>query len=399
MAAITTYDLLNTRIDLGDALSWRRAQAPNFIRLFGAPVTTEIDGQGNPIPVVATATEHWWLEGVNMPKTKTFKAFAYSDGVGTFTVDSVAGWKPGDLFHILGDSAVLRVSALDGETGIRVASVEAANGSDFQLDTYAPSGGGTLVFDSRPIRQDSDDGEDMFQQSGSESNFTQIFRGDVGMSGTALAVDQAGDENDMTYQVEKAMDEVIRRMNSALIFGPKRRGEGLAKPSSMGGLYHFGTQEGGLSLAQVGTPRLSIGMINRAAQLITDVGCVPDTIVCGTGQAQVISTFMNSQVTVNQADTSRGAYVEQIVSAAGGVSMKVFVEPAIPDGDVWVCDTRGFNLIPLRGRALHSSPATNPSSDGERAKLIGEYTAEFKNAKQALCRISGLMNSALAITQ
>ncbi len=46
------------------------------------------------------------------------------------------------------------------------------------------------------------------------------------MSGTALAVDQAGDENDMTYQVEKAMDEANRRMNSALIFGPKRRGLG-----------------------------------------------------------------------------------------------------------------------------------------------------------------------------
>ncbi len=68
MAAITTYDLLNTRIDLGDALSWRRAQAPNFIRLFGAPVTTEVDGQGNPIPVVATATEHWRLEGVVITK-------------------------------------------------------------------------------------------------------------------------------------------------------------------------------------------------------------------------------------------------------------------------------------------------------------------------------------------
>ena len=68
MAAITTYDLLNTRIDLGDALSWRRAQAPNFIRLFGAPVTTEVDGQGNPIPVVATATEHWRPERVDEPK-------------------------------------------------------------------------------------------------------------------------------------------------------------------------------------------------------------------------------------------------------------------------------------------------------------------------------------------
>ena len=74
--------------------------------------------------------------------------------------------------------------------------------------------------------------------------------------------------------------------------------------------------------------------------------------------------------------------------------MKVVVEPSIPDSDVWVCDTRGFALVPLAGRALHTEPASAPGVDGRRAIVLGEYTAEFKNAKESLCRISGLKSSA-----
>ena len=52
----------------------------------------------------------------------------------------------------------------------------------------------------------------------------------------------------------------------------------------------------------------------------------------------------------------------------------------IPGADVWVCDTRGFTLVPLAGRALHTEPASAPGVDGRRAIVLGEYTAEFKNA-------------------
>ncbi len=79
--------------------------------------------------------------------------------------------------------------------------------------------------------------------------------------------------------------------------------------------------------------------------------------------------------------------------------MKIVVEPSIPDGDVWVCDTRGFALVPLQGRALHTEPASAPGVDGSRAILIGEYTAEFKNAKESLCRISGLRPSESVLGQ
>lgn len=370
---IATTDLLNTRIDLSDVLSWRAASTPRFIQLFKP-------GRA------AVNTRHYWLEGLDAPKTKAFSAYAYASNAGAFTVADSTGWKVGDLFHILGDTAVLRVESTTSTT--IVPSVVAANGSTFALATYEAEDGGVLVFDSRPIQEGSDSGEDFFMQSQTESNYTQIFRGDVSLTGTAQAVDQAGMENAVATQLQYATDAIARRINSALIFGVKSQRTASA-PGSMGGLYYFGSQYGGLG-REFSNAALSIGKINLGAQDVTDAGCIPDTIVCGTGQAQVISSLMEPQVRVNQDVKTLGTHVEQFVTSAGGCVMKVVVEPSLPETDVWICDTRGFALIPLAGRALHTEPASAPGVDGSRATIIGEYTAEFKNAKQALCRLSGL---------
>ena len=384
MASITSLDLANTRIDLSDVLAWRIAQSPNFIKLFN------LGGQG----AVATATEHKWLEGVEAPKTKAYTAYAYSDSKGTFTVASSTGWVAGDLFHILGDTAVFKIESVTSTT-IVVAEIVAANGSSNTLATLAETGN-TLVFDSRPVQEGSTSGENVFLQSGTASNYTQIFRADVELTGTALAVGQYGNENNVTRQVQNATDTIIRRMNHALLFGAKVQ-RSASVPGSMGGLYYFGTQDGGLSNAQEDAPPLTMGMINAASQMVTEAGGTPDLVLCGAGQGQVISTFMNSQVQVDRASNVVGRYVNQFVTSAGGAVMSVFIDPAIPDTDVWVCDSRGFALVPLNGRALHSEPATTPGTDGSRAMIIGEYTAEFKNAKQSLCRISGLQASATTL--
>ena len=392
--AITSLDLANLRIDLSDILSWRIAQSPRFIQLFSQLVSE--DGGGNTTPaVVATQTEHKWLEGVETPKTKAFTAYSYSTGSGTFTVADSTGWIVGDLFHILGDSAVLKISSVTATT-IVVTAIVAQNGSSLDLSTYTASSGGTLIFDSRPIQEGSTSGESVFLQSGSASNYTQIFRADVDLTGTAIAVGQFGNENDVTLQIQHATDTIIRRMNSSLIFGVKTA-RTASIPGSMGGLYYFGTAADGLSNAQSGTPALKMNMINISAQMITEAGGIPDLILCGAGQGQVISTFMNSQVRIDQNSQTVGRNVNQFVTSAGGNVLKVFIDPSIPDTDVWVCDSRGFNLVPLNGRALHTEPATAPGTDGVRAMILGEYTAEFKNAKQSLCRISGLQDSATTL--
>lgn len=383
--AITSLDLANKRIDLSDVLSWAIAQAPGFIKLF--------DTKGG---ITATQTEHKWLEGVETPKTKQFTAYAYSESTstGTFTVADSTGWQVGDYFHLLGDSAVLKITSVTSTTIVPV--IAAANGSTLDLSTYTASSGGTLVFDSRPIQEGSTLGENVFQQSSVASNYTQIFRADINLTNTALAVGQYGNENAVSVQVQHAIDAVMRRMNSALIFGAKVA-RTASIPGSMGGLYHFGTQTGGLGLS-FNNAALSLNKINNAAQLITEAGGTPNAIICGPGQAQVISTFMNSNVYIDNKESIVGRYVNQFITAAGGHTLRVFVESAIPDGDVWVVDTRGFALVPLAGRALKSEPSTTPGKDGVSAYVIGEYTAQFKNAKQALCRISGLKSSATVLT-
>lgn len=393
MASITSLDLANTKIDLSDVLNWRIAQSPNFINLFNQP--TAQTGAATTGGVIATATEHKWLEGVETPKTKAFTAYAYSSSTGTFTVADSTGWAVGDLFHILGDTAVLKISAVTSTT-IAVTAIAAANGSTLDLSTYTAASGGTLIFDSRPIQEGSTAGESVFLQSGTASNYTQIFRADVDLTGTAIAVGQYGNENNVTRQIQYATDTIIRRMNSALLFGVKTA-RTASVPGSMGGLYYFGTQTGGLANAQVSTPALKMSMINIAAQMVTEAGATPDLILCGAGQGQVISTFMASQVQTDRASNVAGRYINQFVTSAGGNVLRVFIDPAIPDTDVWVCDSRGFALVPLQGRALHTEPATAPGTDGVRAMILGEYTAEFKNAKQSLCRISGLQASATTL--
>lgn len=393
--AITSLDLANARIDLSDVLSWRIAQSPRFIQLFGQGLNAGAN-EGETTPgIVATSTEHKWLEGVETPKTKAFTAYAYSSSTGTFTVADSAGWAVGDLFHILGDTAVLQISAVTSTT-IAVTTIASANGSSLALSTYTAANGGTLIFDSRPIQEGSTAGESVFLQSGTASNYTQIFRADVDLTGTAIAVGTYGNENTVAQQIQNATDTIIRRMNQALIFGAKTA-RTASVPGSMGGLYYFGTQTGGLSNAQQSSPALKMNMINVAAQMVTEAGGIPDLILCGAGQGQVISTFMNSQVKIDPASTSIGRYVNQFVTSAGGNVLRVFVDPQIPDTDVWVCDSRGFALVPLNGRALHTEPATAPGTDGVRAMVLGEYTAEFKNAKQSLCRISGLQASATTL--
>ena len=72
-------------------------------------------------------------------------------------------------------------------------------------------------------------------------------------------------------------------------------------------------------------------------------------------------------------------------------------DPDMPDGDAWVLDSAGFGLSNLDGRALTDEDATSKGFDGIKRIALGELTFEFKNAKQRLCRISGIADSATAL--
>ena len=383
---IGTWDLLNTRRDLSDVLSTIVAERSSFLNLFPA---------GPP----ATSIKHEWAEKVLKPKSIPYTA--YNQSTGTFTVASSAGWRVGDIVRVKGSPALFTIASV-AATSITVTFL-ASNGTSVSDLTGIGTGAGILLFDSAPVLQGSLSGEEMFSQTGIEYNYTQIVRGEIKISNTALAVKTVGNENDVTYQLNEAMINIMRQLNRIAMFGSRSSSPpSELSPSRAGGLYYFGTQDGGLKVnaTSSGTSLpLSLKIINDAAQAVLNAGGDPDTVICSPGQARVISQLLRNQITFQPGDQTRGQFVNKILAESTGRVMNVVVEPMMSDvdTDVWVVDSTSLGMCYLGGREIHTEPSTAPGFDGIRTSIIGEMTFVFKNAKQKLCQITGLLGSDAAL--
>lgn len=386
MPGIGTWGLDNIARDLTDILSTIIAQQPFFIKAF-------------PLRPAAKSVKHEWLEDVLKPQSIGYTAFNQSTGVLTLaTGANTDGWAVGDVVRFNGDPALFTVSAKTATT-LTVAFL-ASNGSSTDDIGDIPTTAGLLVFDHTPVLQGSTQGASLFSQSGVEFNYTEILRGDVEITNTALAVKTYGNENTMPYQLERAMIAIGRQMNNIALYGSRSAtAPSASTPGRAGGLYFFGTQAGGLAVG-ANNSALSLKLINDAAQAILDAGGNPDTVLCGPGQARVISQLMRNQVQIDPSDPVRGTYANRVVSESTGQMMNVFIEPSMSnlDSDLWVIDSTSLGLSYLRRRQIHSEPATAPGYDGRKWSIIGEFTLEFKNAKQKLCRVSGLKPSASSLS-
>ena len=384
MSGIGTWGLANTPRDLTDVLSTLIQDQPFFVKMF-------------PRRAPATSTKHEWLEDVLKPRSVAYES--YNAGTGSFSVSDTSGWTVGDVVRVKGDPALFTVTEITPNSAIKV-SFLASNGSSIAAIGDIPADAGTLIFDHTPVLQGSTSGVSLFSQSGVEFNYTEIIRGDVEITNTALATRTYGNENAMPYQLQRAMIDIMRQMNNIALFGSRNASApSVNNAGRAGGLYFFGTQENGLAV-DANDAAVSLKLINDAAQAILDAGGNPDTVLCGPGQARVISQIMRPQINLTPGDTQRGAFANRIVSESTGQVMNVFIEPSLSnmDGDVWVLDSTSLGMSYLGSRELHSEPATAPGYDGQKWSIIGEFTLEFKNAKQKLCRVKGLKASASSLS-
>lgn len=380
---IKSYDLTRTRRDLSDVLSSIISESPSFITLFEGLRT-------------ATNIKHEWLEDHLKPKKVNYSAYTgnFSDETGTFAVADSFGWDEGDYVKIAGNSAIFAILSKTSNS-ITVTHVAANGGFTNTHGTVAPpSTAGVLCFVSHPMGEASLGGPEVFRQSQVEWNSTQIVRRDIHLSATSTAVQVYGLENAMVVQEAEALRQISHELNDMALFGVRSL-RTVGDLGTAGGLYSFGTAAGGIASALSDNPALTTGIINSAAQKIVEAGGNPTVILCGIGQARVISRLYSAYLNIQQRDEVRGTYVSQIVNEATGGLMRVVVEPKLDDSDIWVIDPTGLGLVWLRG--IVSSDATASNMDGVCRKVIGEATFEFKNAKQKLCRISGLGSSILAL--
>ena len=377
MATAVTYDFQNQKRDLSDILSTVVAQDSRIIQLF-------------PVRGAAKSRKHEWLED-QISGDRCTVTGAVSESKVPMSAGDLAKLAVGTLFHVDDDAALFKVTAIDTSANKATVTRVGANGSE----TSMPSNGDVLVLVSTPMPEGSTSGENKIHQSGVGYNYSQIFRKEVELSDTAIKIDVYGIENSIQYQTALRMGDFVRDLNQVALFGipvqPQAGTNGMA-----GGLFYFGTQDGGLSIDASGVAFDSF-LVNDAAQAVSGQGGTPSVIICGIGQARVLSADMRNHVTIVQGDESRGTFVANVINDVTGGIIRIFADKSIPDTQAFVVDPSGFGLVPLTGRAVWDEDTTPAGFDGIRRTILGEYTLEFKNAKQRLCWIKGLQASATAL--
>lgn len=376
---MNSYDFQNQVRDLTDVLSTVIQRSCNVLQLF----TVRPD---------AIQRKHEWLEdqitGKQCKVTDTV-----SDGACPMNSSDLAKLRVGTLVTIGNDSAIFRVTALDASTSKATVQLVGANGSA----KTTPAKDDVLVVVSTPEAEGSTEGTKFSHQSGTNHNYTQIFRKDIILTGTANAITTYGIENRMNYQTRLALQEFARDMNLTALKGfpvaPTESVNGAA-----GGLFYFGTLGGGL-LVDADDNTFDSFVVNDGGQAIAAEGGLPTVIICSPGQARVLSADSVNRVVQMREDELRGMVAVAVVNDTTGGRMNIFGDPAMPDDQAFIADPSGFGLVPLNGRAVSDRDTTLPGFDGFRRTAIGEYTFEFKNAKQRICRITGLKNSALALAE
>lgn len=369
-----SYSFQNKKRDLSDILSTVIKDEPRFISNF-KPVEN------------ATQQKHEWLEDQIAGRSVTASTVTEA-GVVTPADSSFSGIKIGTLLVVRNDSALFRVTALDDAT-FTVALV-AANGSQKTM----PEDGDVLNIVSTPVAEGSNpgDGDETGITGASEYNCCQIFRKDIILSGTALAINVFGSaDNQLNRQTAFALGELARDLNRVALFG--RRVEATATTrGEAGGLYFFGTRSNSPAIDAL-TTKLDSTLVNDAAQAVMGAGGDPTQILCSPGQARVLSCEYKNQLQILRSDDRRGAYVAVVVNEINGRGMTIMADPDVPDTDVWVLDPAGFGLSSLNGRAITDTDATPKGFDGIKRMALGELTFVFRNAAQRICRISNLQSS------
>ncbi len=372
-----SYSFQNKKRDLSDVLSTVIKDEPRFISLFKPSED-------------ATQQKHEWLEDQLTGRSVTVTAV--SSGTLSASAADLAKLKVGTLVVVKDDSALFRVATVTS-SGFTVALVS-ANGSK----TAAPAADDVLSIVSTPVQEDSNpgDGDETGLTGQTGFNCTQIFRKDIILSGSALAVNVFGTvDNQLNKQTAFALGELARDLNRVALFG--RRVEATASArGEAGGLYFFGCGDNGLSV-DASAAALDSVVVNDAAQAVLGAGGDPSLILCSPGQARVLSNEYKNQLQIVRSDDRRGAYVAVIVNEINGRGMTVMADPDMPDTDSWIIDPAGFGLASLKGRAITDSDATPKGFDGIKRMALGEVTFVFRNAGARLCRISNLKASATAL--
>lgn len=330
----------------------------------------------------STSTVHEWLEDSLLPNTDSIQDPVISSPLTetTFTVGHGERFRIGGQIQVVGSSEVMLVTAVVSD----------------ELSVVRGYGGTSAddLIDNTPIRilgnaaLEGDDAPDArFTSRVRRTNYTQIFTSAVEVSGSQMAAQQVGLSDELDYQKQERLRELIRDLENCVIngvaAGANPQGDASTR-RTMKGIVPFlqtniftsganGFPEG----TGAGSDLLTEDQINTALRTVWEEssGSI-DTILVGGFQKRRINSFISSGRGYDEKSTRFRDLVSTYESDFG--VCRVILSRWVPRDAVMLLDSSRIDVLPLSGRSFGFKKLAS-TGDSEAGQVIGEYTLELRN--------------------
>ena len=366
-----TYSAGTTLPELAEDVS-------DLIGIISPYETPLLDALGDPMKE-ATSTHHEWLEDELLPNKDAINDDTFTDPAADtdFVVDNGSRFRVGDQIQVEGSEELMLVTAVD--TGTNTLTVVRGYGGTTAEDLADNQ---VINILGNAALEGADKPGVRFTNRSRCGNYTQIFTAAVEVSGTDVAASQLGLADEMDYQKQERLRELLRDLENTVINGSQPgsnpEGSSSVRRSMKGIIQHLSTNV--FHTGDSGFPTgndLNEAKINYVLRRIWESsnGNV-DLIVVGGFQKRKINAFTADSRSYAANDTTFTDMISVYESDFG--VCRIVTTRWLPQGAVLLLDSSRVSVLPLAGRSFHFKPLAS-SGDYECGELIGEYTVKLKN--------------------
>jgi len=333
----------------------------------------------------ALSTVHEWIEDTLLASSSSVNQVSFTPSATQATqivVDDIGVFRVGDLVRPGGSGEVMLVESID--TGGSSITLVRGYGA---TTAFALADGMVLDVLGNAALEGADAPDARFTSRVRKSNYTQIFTAGVDVSGSLQAARAHGIGDEVDYQKQERMRELLRDLENCVINGVAPASDAQGSSSvrrSMNGIIRsvstnvFTPGSGGIPDGDgAGGDALNEPVLNAALKEIWDQssGGV-DTIVVGGAQKRRINAFATESRAYLPDDQTFSDMISVYESDFG--VCRVILSRWVPSDTVLLLDSTRISVMPMSGRSFHFKPLAS-TGDSFSGQVIGEYTLEFKN--------------------
>lgn len=328
------------------------------------------------------------VDAISSPMTAAALAAAT-----TLPVADGSKFRAGMLVSAAGSDEVIVVTAVSSNNLTVVRGFGGTTAADIADTTV-------ITIDSVGREENSLAENDGIYQPEVVENYFQTMDTAIEMSRRALATMQHGNTNDLRFQLDLRLAQLATQMDRALVRGRKAvQAIGGKDHSYTGGLRYFLDQAGAINTNHAAAALTLDAISDLNAEIVTRGGTA-NTIAVGVAKARVINGLVSANYSSQRlADWSNdeGA-VNRLPSdlpLVGNVT-NIVIDTNLDDSELIIFDSSKVSVKSMAannamvGGEWRTVDATANGQDGQRVRVLGDFTMEVRQSKTHMARLNNI---------